>query len=157
MFTDNQISDIIDLLIQYPDSKVYIGSDSVRFLKGNMMYARYAVILVIHKNGNKGCRIFSYTTDDKDYDLKENKPVLRMMKETQLACELYVELAPILDGFDVEIHLDIATDPAQGSYCAMRQATGYVLGMTGIEPKLKPESFVASFGADAVAHGRSLH
>lgn len=30
----------------------------------------------------------------------------------------------------------------------------YVLGMTGIEPKLKPESWAASFGADGVAHGR---
>lgn len=30
----------------------------------------------------------------------------------------------------------------------------YVLGMTGIEPKLKPESWAASFGADAIAHGR---
>lgn len=26
--------------------------------------------------------------------------------------------------------------------------------MTGVEPKLKPDSWAASFGADAVVHGR---
>ena len=41
-----------------------------------------------------------------------------------------------------------------GSNCAASEAAGYVLGMTGLHAKLKPESFAASYGADAVAHGR---
>jgi predicted RNase H-related nuclease YkuK (DUF458 family) len=45
-------------------------------------------------------------------------------------------------------------DPKHGSNCAASEAAGYVLGMTGIEPKLKPESWAASFGADGVVHGR---
>ena len=51
--------------------------------------------------------------------------------------------------------MDINTDPMEGSSCVAQQAAGYVLGVTGIEPKLKPEGFAASHGADGVAHGRS--
>jgi len=29
------------------------------------------------------------------------------------------------------------------------------MGMTGIQPKLKPDGFAASYGADGVAHGRT--
>jgi predicted RNase H-related nuclease YkuK (DUF458 family) len=80
---------------------------------------------------------------------------MRMMNEVQKVCALYNQLAPFIDEFDVEIHLDINTDPMHGSNCAANEAAGYVLGMTGIEPKLKPDSWAASFGADGVAHGRT--
>jgi predicted RNase H-related nuclease YkuK (DUF458 family) len=53
--------------------------------------------------------------------------------------------------------LDINTDPKFGSNCAAQEAAGYVLGVTGLpegQVKLKPASFAASFGADAVANGR---
>ena len=42
----------------------------------------------------------------------------------------------------------------EGSHFIAQQAAGYVLGVTGIEPKLKPEGFAASYGADGIAHGR---
>jgi predicted RNase H-related nuclease YkuK (DUF458 family) len=77
---------------------------------------------------------------------------MRMMNEVSKVCNLYSQLAPFIDEFDVEIHLDIATDPKHGSNCAAQEAAGYVLGMTGIEPKLKPNSFAASFGADHVTN-----
>ena len=32
----------------------------------------------------------------------------------------------------------------------------YVLGMTGIEPKLKPESQMASIGADGAVRGKGV-
>jgi len=50
--------------------------------------------------------------------------------------------------------LDISTNPKYGSNCAAAEAAGYVLGVTGIEPKLKPESWAASFGADGIVHGK---
>lgn len=155
MFTDDQINDIMDLLIEYPKSKVYLGCDSVRYEKNGKRFAKYATICVVHKDCTKGCRIFSHKSSEEDYDLKKNQPKLRMLTEVRKVCELYQQIGPIIDGFDVEIHLDISTDPKQGSNCAAQEATGYVLGMTQIEPKLKPESFAASFGADAVAHGKA--
>jgi hypothetical protein len=117
-------------------------------------HARYATVAIIHKNGKHGCRIFSNVSIEADYDLKKNRPKMRMMNEVSKVCSLYTQLAPFIDEYDIEIHLDINTDPKHGSNCAANEAAGFVLGMTGIEPKLKPESWAASFGADGVAHGR---
>ena len=105
-------------------------------------------------NGCNGAKIFSATSTEPDYDLKKNRPKMRMMNEVMKVCELYNQVAPFIDEFEIELHLDINTDAKHGSNCAAAEAGGYVLAMTGIEPKLKPDSFASSFGADAVAHGR---
>lgn len=81
---------------------------------------------------------------------------MRLMYEAQKVSQLYVQLAPFIDEFDVEIHLDISTDPKNGSNCAATEAAGYVLGMTGLEPKLKPNSFASAFAADHVVNNISL-
>lgn len=155
MFTQQQIEDIVNLLLTLsPDTKVYLGCDSVRFNRNGRWYARYATVAIIHMNGKHGCRIFNNISVEPDYDLKKNRPKVRMMNEVSKVCELYNQLAPFIDEFDIEIHLDINTDPKHGSNCAASEAAGFVLGMTGLEPKLKPESWAASFGADAVVHGR---
>ena len=157
MFTQNQIEEMVDVLINCDDStKVYLGCDSVRYIdKKQRQMARYATVAIIHMNGNNGCRIFSNISHENDYDMKANRPKMRMMKEVQKVCELYTEIGPFIDEYDIEIHLDINTDPKHGSNCAASEAAGYVLGVTGIEPKLKPDSWAASFGADGVAHGRT--
>jgi uncharacterized protein len=155
MFTQKQIEDIVNLLLTLsPDTKVYLGCDSVRFNRNNRWYARYATVAIIHMNGKNGCRIFNNISVEPDYDVRKNRPKIRMMNEVSKVCQLYNQLAPFIDEFDIEIHLDINTDPKHGSNCAASEAAGFVLGMTGIEPKLKPESWAASFGADAVVHGR---
>ena len=155
MFTQAQVEDIVNLLYTMgKDTKIYLGCDSVRYRKNERWNARYATVAIVHMNGKNGCRIFSTVDHEPDYDLKKNRPKMRMMNEVSKVCALYNQLAPFIDEFDVEIHLDINTDPKHGSNCAANEAAGYVLGMTGIEPKLKPESWAASFGADGVAHGR---
>lgn len=155
MLTQTQIENMVDLLYTLDENtKIYLGCDSVRYIKKNRKYARYATVAIVHMNGNHGCRIYSSITHEPDYDLKMNRPKMRMMNEVQKVCTLYTQLAPFIDEFDVEIHLDINTDPIHGSNCAAHEAAGYVLGVTGIEPKLKPESWAASFGADGVVHGK---
>ena len=155
MFTQRQIEDLVDLLVTLDsNTKIYLGCDSVRYLKRGSNYARYATVAIVHKNGNNGCRIFSHRSTEPDYDLKKNRPKMRMMNEVMKVCTLYNQIAPFIDEFDVEIHLDVNTDPKHGSNCAATEAAGYVLGMTGIHAKLKPDSFAASYGADAVANGR---
>jgi predicted RNase H-related nuclease YkuK (DUF458 family) len=155
MFTQAQIEELVDLLVTLDsNTKIYLGCDSVRYVKDNRWSARYATVAIVHKNGNNGCRIFSHNSIEPDYDLKKNRPKMRMMNEVMKVCALYTQIAPFIDEFDVEIHLDVNTDPMHGSNCAATEAAGYVLGMTGLHAKLKPESFAASYGADAVAHGR---
>lgn len=169
IFTEDQVKEIVDFLSnQSADTKLYFGCDSVRFMRGHEQWAKYATVLIVHINGKNGCRIFANKSVERDYDAKANRPKMRMMNEVMRVCALYKQMIPHIeqfaelyedkDGniqvkeFEVEIHLDINTDPEHGSNCAAKEAAGYVLGITGIEPKLKPESWAASFGADAVAN-----
>lgn len=170
IFTEKQVNEIIELLSTLDtDTKVYMGCDSVRFkgVNGQDM-ARYATVCIVHINGKNGCRIFSARDSEPVYDVKKNRPKMRMMSEVMRVCALYKQLIPHIESFaelvekpdgtievkefDIEIHLDISEDPMQGSNCAAREAAGYVLGMTGQEPKLKPHSFASSFGADHIAN-----
>jgi predicted RNase H-related nuclease YkuK (DUF458 family) len=158
VFTQKQIEDMVDLLLTLSkDTKIYLGCDSVRYFKNGNAYGRFATVAIVHKDGNKGCKIFSNVSYEPDYDLKKDRPKMRMLNEVRKVCELYTQLAPFIDEYDIEIHLDINMDPKHGSNCAASEAAGYVLGVTGIEPKLKPESWAASFGADGVAHGRGAN
>lgn len=155
MFTKNQIEDMVDLLLTLDNStKIYLGCDSVRFVKNGRKFARYATVAIVHMNGNKGCKIFSAKSVEPDFDVKKNRPSIRLMNEVMKVCELYNQLVPFIDEFPIEIHLDVNTDPVHGSNCVASQAAGYVLGVTGVEPKLKPDSWAASFGADAVVNGK---
>jgi len=153
MFTQEQIEEIVDLLASLDtNTKVYLGCDSVIGVKRGRAYGKYATVCIVHKNGKNGCKIFSNTSYEPNYDLRKDRPKMRMMNEVIKVCELYNQLAPFIDEYDIEIHLDISTDPKQGSNCAASEAAGYVLGVTGLEPKLKPHSFASSFGADHIAN-----
>lgn len=157
-FSQKQVEEIVDLLATLDKStKIYFGCDSVRTRRNGRWYANYATVFIVHMNGKNGCRLFSHLSTEPDFDVKISRPKMRMMKEVQKVCELYTQLIPFIDEFDIEVHLDINTDPKHGSNCAATEAAGYVLGVTGLaedQIKLKPESFAASFGADAAAHGR---
>jgi predicted RNase H-related nuclease YkuK (DUF458 family) len=156
MFTQNQIEDLVDLLYTLDSStKIYIGTDSVRFKKDGRWFAKYASVCVVHMNGKNGCRVFKHRSIEADYDLKKNRPSMRLMNEVMKSCELYTQLAPFIDEFDCFIHVDVNTDPKHGSNCVASQAAGYVLGVTGLDEdkiKLKPEAWCASFGADWAVH-----
>lgn len=155
MLTQTQIEEMVELLSTLSkDTKIYLGCDSLRYVSKHRQWARFATVAIVHMNGNKGCRIFSHISREPDYDVKQNRPKMRMLNEVRKVCDLYIQLVPFIDEFDIEIHLDINTNPQHGSNCAASEAAGYVLGMTGIKPKLKPDSWAASFGADAVVHGR---
>lgn len=155
MFTQDQIESIVELLITLDsNTKIYLGCDSIRFFKNDRPMARFATVLIVHKNGNNGCKVFSNTSYENDYDLRKERPKMRMINEARKVCELYLQVAPFIDEYNIEIHLDVNTDPKHGSNCAASEAAGYILGMTGIEPKLKPDGFAASYGADGAAHGR---
>jgi len=159
MFTQSQIEELVDLLYGLTqDTKIYIGTDSVRFRKDGRWYAKYASVCVVHINGKNGCRVFKHRSIEPDYDVKKNRPSLRLMNEVMKSCELYIQLAPFIDEFECEIHCDVNIDPKHGSNCVATQAAGYVLGVTGLaegQVKLKPNAFAASFGADHYANNFS--
>jgi predicted RNase H-related nuclease YkuK (DUF458 family) len=149
MFTQKQEEELVELLcLLNSNTRIYIGTDSSRFVENNVWYARYVTVLVVHKDGSRGCKIFREEHVARDYDNKKNRPSIRLMTEVQKSCELYTQLASLIDSYDIEIHLDISTNEKNGSSCVATQAAGYVLGVTGLEAKMKPEAWAASTSAD---------
>ena len=130
------------------ESKIYIGGDSERFIKDDLWYADYATVVVIHKDGNKGCKIFGEVTRERDYDYKVGRPSIRLMNEVTKVANLYYRLADAIGDRPCEIHLDINPDDRYGSSCVVTQAVGYIMGTCNMRPKIKPDAFAASIAAD---------
>jgi predicted RNase H-related nuclease YkuK (DUF458 family) len=104
--------------------------------------------IVVHINGNNGCKLFGEVQRERDYDSKPGKPAMRLMTEVYKVSELYLRLAEVLDGRDVEVHLDINPNEMHGSSCVISQAVGYIKGTCNVVPFVKPEAFAASYAAD---------
>jgi predicted RNase H-related nuclease YkuK (DUF458 family) len=133
---------------QGPNSKVYIGGDSHRFQKGSRWFAEYTMVVVVHKDGKHGCKIFGENSVEPDYDSVMNKPRLRLMNEVYKIADLYLQLEPILGDREIEIHLDINPKEKAGSSCVVQQAVGYIRGVCNVVPMTKPKAFAASCAAD---------
>ena len=129
-------------------TKIYIGSDSVRFKRGEIWFAEYCTVVVIHHNGNNGCKLFRKLESERDYDQKRDKPRMRLMNEVIKTAQMFIELAESIDDRHVEIHLDINPNVKYGSSCVISEAVGYIKGMCNIIPFVKPDAFAASVAAD---------
>jgi len=130
-------------------TKIYIGSDSARYLdKNNIWHAEYATVVVVHYNGNRGCKIFGQLTNERDYDQKKDRPRVRLMNEVMKTAQMYVDLEEAIGDRHVEIHLDINPDEKFGSSCVISEAVGYIKGFCNVIPFVKPKAFAASIAAD---------
>ena len=136
-----------------PGTKVYLGADSVRFREKGVWFAEYTVAVVVHVNGNNGCKIFGEISKERDYDQKASKPAMRLMNEVYRVSDMFQRLAPIMGDFPVEVHLDINPNEAHGSSCVISQAIGYIRGTCNVIPLVKPRAFAASYAADRIANG----
>jgi predicted RNase H-related nuclease YkuK (DUF458 family) len=136
-----------------PGTKVYLGADSVRFREKGVWFAEYTVAVVVHVNGNNGCKIFGEITKERDYDQKASKPAMRLMNEVYRVSDMFQRLAPIMGDFPVEVHLDINPNEEHGSSCVISQAIGYIRGTCNVIPLVKPRAFAASYAADRIANG----
>ena len=131
-------------------TKFYIGCDSQRIRKrkkGKKM-ARYVTTFVAHIDGKNGARVFGGVSYHPIMDPNLAKPFTRLFKEAEMVVECYEELYEVLMERDCELHIDVNPEKGTGSNIVHGAAVGYVLGMTGIEPKVKPEAFAASCCAD---------
>jgi len=129
-------------------TKIYIGSDSTRFLRKETWYAEYATVVVVHYDGCRGCRIFGKIESERDYDQKKDKPRLRLMNEVIKTANMYIELENAIENRHIEIHLDINPNEKYGSSCVISEAVGYIKGMCNVVPFVKPKAFAASIAAD---------
>ena len=133
---------------QSESTKIYLGSDSERHKVDGVWYADYITAVVVHIDGEHGCKVFGEVKRERDYDQKKNKPSMRLMNEVYSVAELFSNLQEVLEDRYVEVHLDLNPDLRYGSSCVVQQAIGYIKGTCNITPMVKPNSWAASSVAD---------
>lgn len=131
------------------ESSVYIGADSKRYKKGNQFYARYATVVIVHKDGKHGCNLFFHEEHHPDYGVMKT----RLMTEVGLAVQAASAIVDHLEGRHMELHLDLNPDPKHKSNVAVKEALGWCMGM-GFDAKVKPDSFASAHAADHIANGK---
>jgi predicted RNase H-related nuclease YkuK (DUF458 family) len=142
----NEVREFIEA--QSPETKIYIGCDSERMKIDKVWYADYITAIVVHINGNNGCKLFGEVIRERDYDQKQSRPRYRLMNEVYKVSELYLRLADVLVDRNVEVHLDINPNEMTGSSCVINEAIGYIKGTCNVIPLVKPQAFAASYAAD---------
>ena len=133
---------------QGPMTRIYLGADSERYKEKRIWWAEYTTVVVVHVNGNNGCRIFGEIDRERDYDQRADRPSMRLMNEVYRVSELFQRLSPVLTDREVEVHLDINPNEIYGSSCVVQQAIGYIRGTCNVMPMVKPQAFAASYAAD---------
>ncbi|MDX5320405.1 MAG: ribonuclease H-like YkuK family protein [Bacteroidota bacterium] len=124
--------------------KVCIGTDSQ--VKGN--WTEYATVIVFVRQKKGG---FMFINQEKRRNLNSVKE--RMITEVAMSVDIAYRLCDLLDRYHVEleVHADINTNPHFESNSALKEATGYILGM-GFCFKAKPEAFASSYCADRMVN-----
>lgn len=130
-----------------PETKIYIGVDSERFRLNGVWYVDYISAVVVHFDGKHGCKIFGAVDRERDYGQTASKPKMRLMGEVYRAADLYLELSKSV-AHDIEVHLDLNPNEMYGSNVAVQEAVGYIKGMCGVIPMVKPNAPAASYCAD---------
>lgn len=131
-----------------PETRIYLGCDSERVKVNGVWYADYILAVVVHINGNNGCKVFGEVVRERDYDQKQNRPRFRLMTEVYKASEMYLKLAEVLVGKEIEVHLDINPNEMHGSSCVINEAIGYIRGTCNVIPLVKPQAWAATHAAD---------
>ena len=144
------IEKVKDFIRNTSDStSIYIGADSERYRgRNDQWFADYTVAIVIHMDSSRGCKVFGKVDSERDFDNRHDRPATRLMNEVYRAAQMYLDLIDAIGDRHCEVHLDINPDEMHGSSCVIQQATGYIRGMCGFTPKVKPEAFSASYAAD---------
>lgn len=124
--------------------KVCIGTDSQ--VKGSE--TEFATVIVFLRDNNGG---FMYIHNEKTthkYNIKE-----RMLVEVGKSIEIAYALCDLFNTYnvDMEVHVDINTNPQFKSNAALKEAMGYILGM-GFAFKAKPEAFASSSCANKIVN-----
>ncbi|HNF72581.1 MAG TPA: ribonuclease H-like YkuK family protein [Chitinophagaceae bacterium] len=124
--------------------KVCIGTDSQ--VKGEE--TEFATVIVFLREGRGGFMLIHNFKTHIHYSIRE-----RMLREVSCSIEIAYELCDLFTTYevDMEVHADINTNPHFKSNEALREATGYILGM-GFAFKAKPEAFASSSCANKMVN-----
>jgi uncharacterized protein len=122
--------------------KVCIGTDSQ--VKGPE--TEWATVIVFIRKGKGGFMYIHNEVTCKWMSIKE-----RMLKEVAKSIEVAYPLCRLFTVYnvDMEVHVDINTNPGFKSNDALKEAMGYIMGM-GFAFKAKPDAFASSNCANKV-------
>lgn len=122
--------------------KVCIGTDS----QVKSRYTEFATVIVFIRKGKGG---FMYIHNEISYQKMTIKQ--RMLTEVSKSIEVAYSLCNVFSRYsvDLEVHVDINTNPNFKSNDALKEAMGYILGM-GFAFKAKPHAFASSSCANKV-------
>jgi len=150
-----------------PESIIYFGCDSKVFTKERKKdrkkgdkslkgMAKYSTVVVIHKDGNKGAKIFGKIEDEEIKDGNMGRPFARMYREIEKVSELVQEFEEELIDRTFQIHIDVNKEDF-GSHVAYGTAIGYINSLFGIDPVMKNEEkknhpWAASCAADRMGN-----
>jgi predicted RNase H-related nuclease YkuK (DUF458 family) len=122
--------------------KICIGSDS----QVRQHLVEFATVIVFLREQKGGFMFIHQDRLEREMSLRE-----RMIAEVAKSIDVAYHLCNVLEKHQVEleVHADINTDPHFQSNVALKEATGYILGM-GFAFKAKPDAFASSCCADKV-------
>lgn len=139
------------------DSLVYVGTDS----KQTKLYTTFITVIIIHygvKSGHgKGCRVFPFIHSVKK--IKELKP--RLLEEVNISVSYALDIAYDVEGNiripteNIEVHMDINTNPRHKSSVAVKEALAYVQGQHMI-PRFKPDALASTGASDWILRRPNL-
>ncbi|MEZ5017609.1 MAG: ribonuclease H-like YkuK family protein [Flavipsychrobacter sp.] len=124
--------------------KVCIGTDSQ--VRGKE--TEFATVIVFLREKRGGFMFIQNEKTKVPYSIKE-----RMLVEVGKSIDIAYQLCDLFNTYDIdmEIHADINTNPQFKSNEALREATGYILGM-GFAFKAKPEAFASTSCANKIVN-----
>ncbi|MGF2411797.1 ribonuclease H-like YkuK family protein [Ferruginibacter sp.] len=124
--------------------KVCIGTDSQ--VKGKE--TEFATVIVFIRKGKGGFMYICNETTLQKMSIKQ-----RMLVEVAKSVEVAYTLCNIFSRYsvDMEVHVDINTNPNFKSNDALKEAMGYIMGM-GFAFKAKPDAFASSSCANKIVH-----
>ena len=124
--------------------RVAIGTDS----QVNGRESAFATVIVFIRKGSGGFMYIQERTTTLRMSLRE-----RMMTEVSRSVESAYSLCDVFAALktEMEVHVDINTNPDCKSNVALKDAMGYILGM-GYAFKAKPDAFASSCCADKMVN-----
>lgn len=130
------------------NTKIYLGVDSQAFKRKGEWFADFYMVVIVHRNGNNGCKLFYEKVTERDYSVNKKKPTYRLLQEVYKVSEIYARVADVISDYEVEIHLDLNPNKRYASSAVVPQAIGYIKASCNIVPLIKPQSFASSHCAD---------
>jgi predicted RNase H-related nuclease YkuK (DUF458 family) len=125
-------------------SSIYIGADSIRYKKNGNWWAKYAIVIVLHQDSKRGCKLFHSYVDMQDFgSIKQ-----RLLNEVMYAIEATYAVVDDVESRHLELHIDINPSPRHKSNVALKEALGWVKGSLGIDAVIKPNAWAATHAAD---------